>query len=127
MRPIDVLIVLIVSIGFTLFIWKVTRFRYSMNEKHLLMKCYFVGVIPISFKVSRDSITKAQKIPLTLSLFFRNPYRWFFYRKPSREVVLIIRKRDFAMNLVISPSHPDEFIAALSKKIAKDERTGLAN
>jgi hypothetical protein len=116
-----ILLGIFMFIGLPFLAWKATRFRYSVEEKHLLMKWYFLGIVPIRIKIRLDSIETVEKVPLKYSPYFEFSSRYFVYGKPSHEMILITRKRGFLKKVVISPKKPDELIAKLQKIVKPNQ------
>src|SRR4030042_4574170 len=115
-----ILIVIFVAlaIGVTFLVYRVTKFEYTIEEKHLIMKWYFLGLLPIRSTIEIYSVIEVQEI---------NPNQFFstllkskpwplVWGNPSRKMVLVKRKGFFG-TVLISPADSSTFTEALKTKI----------
>ncbi|KAF0145015.1 MAG: hypothetical protein FD156_1342 [Nitrospirae bacterium] len=120
---ISTIIFVALVIGITFLGYRVTRFEYITEEKYLIMKWYFLGLLPIKSKINLDSIIEVQEInpsQLLTALLKSKPWP-IFWGKFSHRLVLI-KKKGFFGTVLISPANPKTFAEVLRTMIDKHRK-----
>ena len=114
-------IVVVLAIGVIFLVYRVTKFEYTIEEKHLIMEWYFLGFLPIKSKIGIDSMIEVQEINSNqfFSTLLKNKPWLLVWGKPFRKMVLIKRSRGFNRTILISPADPDTFASLLRVAIGR--------